>query len=174
MVKVGRSRNTFLMYDILASDQHSVIRCYCSVFVFQGSINACNVCHKLYQPDKDVQRYCRTCCTWCHVECLEMLPSSGSGTPSHVSDQTSLPGMKLDDDFREILCMPIQRGGDHNIFGNGEDIMAVWKVFEVLRILDVSRVPETWRETISAATFQRLDLHGQCSYYYCGKCRHWV
>jgi hypothetical protein len=83
-----------------------------------------------------------------------MLPSSASGIPSQVSNQTSLPGMKLDDDFQGILCVPIQCGGNHDSFGNGEDIMAVWTVFEVLKILDVSRIPETWRETISAATFQ--------------------
>jgi hypothetical protein len=60
---------------------------------------------------------------------------------SQVSNQTSLLGMKLDDDFRETLCMPIQHGGGHDIFGNGEDIMAVWKVFDVLKILVVSRIP---------------------------------
>jgi hypothetical protein len=74
-----------------------------------------------------------------------MLLSSTPDIPSQVSNQTSLPSMKLDDDFQGILYMLIQCGGDHNIFGNGngEDIMAVWKVFEVLKILDVSRIPET-------------------------------
>jgi hypothetical protein len=55
MVKVGWSRNMFLVYNILASDRHSVIRCYCSVFTFQGLIDACNVCYKLYQLNKEIQ-----------------------------------------------------------------------------------------------------------------------
>ena len=174
-VKAGRSKNTILVYEILASSTHTFVQHHHSFCILQGSVNACHSCYDLYRPDKDIQRYCRTCCTWCHIECLEQpLASCGPDIPTQVKDQTSLSDVRLDADFQSILRMPIQRGGDHGIVGNGKDIMGAWKILEAMKILGVDKLPASWKETVSATTFQQLGIHGRYDYYHCTACNGWV
>ncbi|KIK81288.1 hypothetical protein PAXRUDRAFT_156405, partial [Paxillus rubicundulus Ve08.2h10] len=56
-------------------------------------------CDKGYNPDRDLQQFCRSCKTWYHVECLERLPASMSGILPQVEVQTSLPHGQLGTDL---------------------------------------------------------------------------
>ncbi|KAN0091609.1 hypothetical protein V8E55_005175 [Tylopilus felleus] len=90
------------------------------------------------------------------------------------TDQAFNHKSKIRPAFQAILRMPIQRGGNHGVVGNGKDIMAVWKVFEAMKILGVGRVPEAWRETISAPILQQSEHCGQYNYYHCTACNEWL
>ncbi|KAF9230950.1 hypothetical protein BU15DRAFT_68750 [Melanogaster broomeanus] len=156
----GHARRRKAIYEIEASHTHIFL-------VIQGSVTKCPGCDKGYNPDRDLQRFCRSCETWYHVECLERLPASMSGIPAQVEVQTSLPHGRLGADLQSILHIPIQRGCGYGVVGNGKAILHVWGVFEEMRGQDTSP-PPCWQDAVDPDMLrQSQDAH---EYYYCMVC----
>ena len=135
----------------------------------QGDVCGCPGCDKPYNPDQDIQRFCRGCDAWHHVRCVEALPPSMSGIPEEVERQTSLQGRQLDADLQSILCIPIERGGPQGIVGNGKDILLAWEIFAAMTDgAGEGDVPLTWRDNVCAVTFEKAQ--NKYDYYYCVTC----
>ena len=82
--------------------------------------------------------------------------------------------MRLEGDFKAILRMPIQRGGNHGIVGNGKDVMQVWKLFSAMSLLSVGKAPDNWRKTIDAVIFNEVADNIRYDYFCCHTCSQWV
>ncbi|KAI6029952.1 hypothetical protein BKA83DRAFT_4489863 [Pisolithus microcarpus] len=93
------------------------------------TFNACQVCKKAYNPDRDQQNYCCRCENWFHIKCLEGLPKGNEEVKMMVTESSMESGLFLDSEFVSILCIPISRGKGHGVVGNGTVMMPIWEEF---------------------------------------------
>jgi len=104
---------------------------------WQACINVCPICEKAYNPDRDIQRFCRFCKTWHHLFCLkdQLPPLPGPhGIPTLVLEHSHIKGKwPYMDSFLRILHKPIQRGKDDGIVGNGLDSESAWEVYDSIQ-----------------------------------------
>ncbi|KAI6010546.1 hypothetical protein EDC04DRAFT_2610127 [Pisolithus marmoratus] len=82
----------------------------------EGTFNACHVCKKAYNPDRDQQNHCCRCNNWFHHRCLEGLPTGNKGMQKMVTELSLESGLSLD---RKGL----------GVVGNGNVMMPMWKEF---------------------------------------------
>ncbi|KAN0088652.1 hypothetical protein V8E55_005709 [Tylopilus felleus] len=104
-----------------------------------------------------------------HINLMKIYNNTAgrSDTPSQVEDKTRLAGVRLKGDFKVIVHMLIKHGGNHDIIGNGKDIMQVWKLLSAMSLLGVGKTPDNWRQTIDAAMFNEMANNIQYNYFCC-------
>jgi len=109
------------------------------------------ICEAIYDPVKDVQRYCEECEKWYHIECCKSI----AGVVHR------LRGMK------EKLCeMPIMRGAlssannEWRISGNGwhKEIVRGWH--------ETNSFPDDWKDQLGG-DFMTTMQYASFTYYNC-------
>ena len=116
-----------------------------------------------------MQRYCHGCKLWYHIECLEPLPP---GIPTMVKSSTDIRALTHSHRKRiqDILRIPIQRGGNHGIVGNGQAVLLVWKIYQSIKDHKSSISAEMWTQCNDAHNSLRSEIDGDKVYYGCLTC----
>ncbi|KAL4064651.1 hypothetical protein J3A83DRAFT_4191355 [Scleroderma citrinum] len=146
------SEDMFTRWSMTASGQH----------MLEGTTHVCQVCQKAYNPDKDHQRYCRTCRKWFHCGCLKRLPKASNKMQEYVIEQGRTSGLWCNDKFIDALCIPISQGKVSGVVGNGMTILAMWGAFEKSQEEDVEI---DWNGNLTSDVLEhttRLHVYYQC------------
>jgi hypothetical protein len=81
------------------------------------------MCHGIYNPNSDRQRFCQKCKTWYHLKCLER----SSETMQSTSDRYLVESFNEE---LEMLCVqPIERGAQLGIIGNGRVRKTAYQIY---------------------------------------------
>ena len=75
-------------------------------------------------------------------------------------------GMKI----QEMLRIPIQRGDDHGIVGNGQMVLLAWKMYQRMKHEKSTITEEMWTQLDRAYDSLRLEIAGEKIYYECPTC----
>ncbi|KAI6022648.1 hypothetical protein EDC04DRAFT_2606945 [Pisolithus marmoratus] len=116
----------------------------------EGTFNACHVCKKAYNPDRDQQNHCCRCNNWFHHRCLEGLPTGNKGMQMMVTELSLESGLSLD---RKGL----------GVVGNGNVMMPMWKEFWMALEEMKQDMGITWKSHI---TPEILKLAGESHVHY--------
>ncbi|KAI5999280.1 hypothetical protein EDD15DRAFT_2363368 [Pisolithus albus] len=129
------------------------------------TFNACQVCKKAYNPDRDQQNHCCRCKNWFHIGCLEGIPGGKKGVEKMVTELSMESGLSLDSEFVSILCIPISRGKGYGVVGNGAVIMPIWEEFWKALEQMKQEMGLAWRSHITSDLLEQAGesyVHYQC------------
>ncbi|KAI6038764.1 hypothetical protein EDC04DRAFT_2603686 [Pisolithus marmoratus] len=116
----------------------------------EGTFNACHVCKKAYNPDRDQQSHCCRCNNWFHHRCLEGLPTGNKGMQKMVTELSLESGLSLD---RKGL----------GVVGNGNVMMPMRKEFWIALEEMKQDMGIAWKSHI---TPEILKLAGESHVHY--------
>ena len=77
----------------------------------------------MYNPDKDIQRFCMRCKSWYHTDCLT--------TPRHLSFED------IQRDIDKVFLIPLTRGITSqaiSVIGYGDKLQKIKKLLKILII----------------------------------------
>jgi hypothetical protein len=109
------------------------------------------ICKKIYDPVNDVQRYCKDCGKWYHIECCKLI-AEGFPMPLDMKDK--------------IYRMPIMRGAlgsvndEWRISGTGwhKELVRTWH--------EAESFPDNWEDQLGD-DFMTIMEHASFIYYSC-------
>lgn len=137
----------------------------------------CPLCDEPYNPDRDIQRFCRVCKIWHHISCLasegQRLPTGfeTDAIDTHIRIPETGPDMGH---FLSILRKPIQRGKYDGIVGNGRLLRRAWDVYDNIQRTNRSSIqreleymtaefPEDWQvDRMSGAAAPEYYEYYEC------------
>lgn len=137
----------------------------------------CSKCKKPYNPDRDIQRFCRFCRTWYHVKCLSAFETeSSTRLPKHVELLTKHSRSlhwPYGNVFTNLVQKPIVRGKNSGIVGSGRLLDIAWSIITEIWHDDRDLTMMDWERmevTEEMLTDWVIDSSNQ-TYYDCPTCQ---